>query len=55
MKFLERLFGSWDNMIEAAFVLILVYLVLSRASGFSEIIKSTSSGLTSGFKVLQGR
>jgi hypothetical protein len=44
--------GRW---LEITFMLILVYLVLSRATGFSSAISSLSSFYVEGVKALQGR
>jgi len=44
-----------SRWLEITFLLILVYLVLSRASGFSTAIRSIGSAYTSSVKALQGR
>lgn len=47
--------GTLNRWIEITFVLILVFLVLSRASGFSQGVRAISSAYTSAVKALQGR
>ena len=44
--------GRW---LEITFVLIILYLVLSRATGFSSAVRSISSGYIGAVKALQGR
>lgn len=41
--------------LEITFVLILVYLVLTRARGFSAAIRAISGGYAESVKALQGR
>lgn len=48
MKIIEQLF-------EITLVLVLVYLVLSNAFGFSTVVSSFGQAYTSSVKVLQGR
>jgi len=44
--------GRW---LEITFVLILVYLVLSRATGFSNAVRSIGGVYVASVKALQGR
>jgi len=44
-----------QQLLEITFVLIILYLVLSRASGFSQAIKSLGQVYIGGVKALQGR
>lgn len=44
-----------DRVLEVSFTLILVYLVLSRASGFSNVVRSIGSAYVEAVKALQGR
>lgn len=44
-----------SRVLEITFSLILVYLILSKASGFSSAVSSISSGYVSSVKALQGR
>ena len=41
--------------LEITFVLIILYLVLSQATGFASAVKSISSGYVGAVKALQGR
>ncbi len=43
------------NLFEITFILIIVYLVLTNASGFASAIRSLGSVYTSSVKALQGR
>ena len=47
--------GSLRRWLEITFVLILVYLVLSRARGFASAIRAISGGYAESVKALQGR
>jgi len=40
---------------EITFILILLYLILSRATGFSNAIKAISGAYTQAGRMLQGR
>lgn len=44
-----------SEILEATFILIAVFLVLSRAREFGSAIGSLSSAYTSGVRALQGR
>lgn len=44
-----------NRVIEVTFVLIVLFLVLSRATGFSRAISSISQGYVQAVKALQGR
>jgi hypothetical protein len=44
-----------DRILEITFTLIILYLVLSRAEGFSEVVRSISSAYIGSVKTLQGR
>ena len=44
--------GRW---LEITFVLIILYLVLSRAFGFSTVVKSIGGVYVNAVKALQGR
>lgn len=44
-----------SRWIEITFVLILAYLILSRAGGFSSAVRSIGSVYVSAVKALQGR
>ena len=44
--------GRW---LEITFVLIILYLVLSRAFGFSAVVKSMGGVYVNAVKALQGR
>ena len=44
--------GRW---MEITFVLIILYLVLSRATGFASAVSSIAQGYTGAVKALQGR
>jgi len=41
--------------LEITFVAIVLYLVLSRASGFSQAVRSLASGYSEAVRALQGR
>ncbi len=43
------------RVLEISFVLILLYLVLTRASGFSSSVTAISGAYVSAVKALQGR
>lgn len=43
------------NIIEATVVLVLAYLILSNAFGFSEAIRAVGGVYTSAVRTLQGR
>jgi len=44
-----------NKVIEVTFTLIVIFLVLSRASGFSRAVSSISTGYVQAVKALQGR
>lgn len=44
-----------ERWIEITFTLILVYLILTRASGFSQVVREIGSAYTGAVKALQGR
>lgn len=44
-----------DRVLEITFTLILIYLVLSRAEGFSTSIGAISGAYTESVRALQGR
>jgi len=44
-----------EGLIEATFTAILLYLVLTRAEGFSSVVRSLSSAYVGAVKALQGR
>ncbi len=44
-----------DRILEITFTLVLIYLVLSRAEGFSTSLGAISGAYTSSVKTLQGR
>ncbi len=44
-----------NRVIEVTFVLIVLFLVLSRATGFSSAVRSISQGYIGAVKALQGR
>ena len=44
-----------SRWIEITFILILLYLVLTRASGFSSVVRSIGTAYTGSVKALQGR
>lgn len=44
-----------DRVIEITFTLIIMYLVLSMSTGFSEVVRSLSSAYIGSVKTLQGR
>lgn len=44
-----------ERLLEITFTLILVYLILTQAKGFSSSVRSLSSAYTEGVKALQGR
>ena len=46
---------SVNRVIEVTFTLILAYLVLSNARGFSNVIRSVGSVYTGSVRALQGR
>jgi len=43
------------NLLELTFTLILVYLIVTNASGFANSVRSLGSVYTSSIKALQGR
>ena len=47
--------GALKQWLEITFVLILVYLVLTRARGFAAAIRALSGGYAESVKALQGR
>jgi hypothetical protein len=47
--------GTVNKWFDITFVLIILYLVLSRASGFSQAVRSLGSAYTGAVKALQGR
>ena len=47
--------GELRRWMEITFILIVIYLVLSRAGAFSLAIKALSSAYTGAVKALQGR
>jgi len=52
----ERFFGlNFGEIIEITFFIILIYLILSRAEGFSSVVRSTSNAYVGAVKALQGR
>lgn len=53
---IAKIFGvDFDQIMEFTVLLIVLYLVLSRAQGFSSMVRSMSSAYTSSVKALQGR
>lgn len=44
-----------ERWMEITFTLILVYLILSRASGFSQVVREFSGAYTGAVRALQGR
>jgi hypothetical protein len=44
-----------EQIIELTGTLIILYLVLTNASGFSKIVTSVTGGYTASVKALQGR
>lgn len=44
-----------DRVIEVTATLIILYLVLTRANGFSSIVRTIGSAYVSAVKALQGR
>ena len=47
--------SNLSRWIEVTFVLIILYLVLSRAAGFSSAISAVSRAYTDAVRSLQGR
>lgn len=47
--------GTVERLLEITFVLIVIYLVLSKSSGFSSVVRSLGSVYTQGVAALQGR
>ena len=47
--------GNVGRWLEITFVLIILYLVLSRAFGFSSVVKSIGGVYVNAVKALQGR
>lgn len=47
--------GTISQILEGTFVLIVIFLVLSRASGFSKAMSAIGSVYISSVKALQGR
>ena len=47
--------GTVSKWIDVTFVLIVLFLVLNNAFGFSQIVQSLTAGYTASVKVLQGR
>lgn len=47
--------GNLSRWIEITFVLIVLYLVLSRALGFSSVVRSIGKVYVESVKALQGR
>ena len=47
--------GELRRWMEITFILIVLYLVLSRAGAFSAAIKALSNAYVGGVKALQGR
>lgn len=43
------------NILEATFILVLIYLVLGHAAEFSKVISAAGGAYGSGVKSLQGR
>lgn len=53
---IAKIFGvDFDQVVEVTVLLIVLYLVLSRAQGFSSMVRSMASAYTSSVKALQGR
>jgi hypothetical protein len=53
---IQKIFGiDFDTALELTFTVIVLYLVLSKAQGFSSMVRSMSSAYTSSVKALQGR
>lgn len=53
---LQRFFGiELGEWVEITFFVVLVYLILSRAEGFSSVMRSTSNLYIGAVKALQGR
>ncbi len=51
----EKIFGlDFNNLMEITFTLIMLYLILRNASGFSSAIRAVSSAYVSGVRALQG-
>lgn len=55
MRALENIFGSLGNFVDLTFFLILIFLVLTRAEGFSTVVKAVSDTYLEGIRALQGR
>lgn len=53
---IQKIFGiDFDTFLELTIMAVVLYLVLSKASGFSSMVRSLSNAYVSSVKALQGR